>query len=280
MAYAPFRQALAQHFEVNLLAPPGPKIQQISQALGGIFGSVIPFARHSLSPFGGRRRLRRPGRSEIHASIAWMLRRLAKTGPVLLFLDDVQWLDEASRGAGRASARGVSRRQRDSAGHPSGGQRQGVFRRAGPGRRPRRHRGRLSHRCRSRRRFSPAASASSRPSPKRFSRASARPGKRRRTALAAPGGGEPGPLGRLGAHGGRIRLGQRRVAGGFHDSESHPGGDPGAVGTRRRTSHGPGMCGVRLQRPRVSRQRAGRRPGHARASTCWRSSTRSNARRA
>ncbi len=59
MAYAPFRQALAQHFEVNLLAPPGPKMQQISQALGGIFGSVIPFARISVSAFGRRRRCRR-----------------------------------------------------------------------------------------------------------------------------------------------------------------------------------------------------------------------------
>ena len=43
ISYAPFREALAQHFEVNLLAPPGPKVQQISQALGGLFGSVIPF---------------------------------------------------------------------------------------------------------------------------------------------------------------------------------------------------------------------------------------------
>ncbi len=33
---------------------------------------------------------------EISASIAWMLRRLAKTRPVLLLLDDVEWLDEAS----------------------------------------------------------------------------------------------------------------------------------------------------------------------------------------
>ena len=95
MAYAPFRQALAQHFEVNLLAPPGPKIQQISQALGGLFGSVIPFAG-ILFPRsgGGGDSAARP--DEINASIAWMLRRLSKTGPILLLLDDVQWLDEAS----------------------------------------------------------------------------------------------------------------------------------------------------------------------------------------
>ena len=95
ISYAPFREALAQHFEVNLLAPPGPKMQQISQALGGLFGSVIPFARilfpHSA---GSGDAAVRP--EEINASIAWMLRRLAKTRPILLFLDDVQWLDEAS----------------------------------------------------------------------------------------------------------------------------------------------------------------------------------------
>jgi tetratricopeptide (TPR) repeat protein len=97
ISYAPFCQALAQHFEVNLLAPPGPKLQQISQALGGLFGSVIPFTRilfpHST---GDGDRAARP--EEINASIAWMLRRLAKTRPILLFLDDVQWLDGASRG--------------------------------------------------------------------------------------------------------------------------------------------------------------------------------------
>ena len=105
----------AQHFEVNLLAPPGPKLQQISQALGGLFGSVIPFARilfpHSA---GDGDTAARP--EEINASIAWMLRRLAKTRPILLFLDDVQWLDDASAALVAVSAQGVSRRGQDAAG--------------------------------------------------------------------------------------------------------------------------------------------------------------------
>jgi tetratricopeptide (TPR) repeat protein/uncharacterized protein (DUF1778 family) len=95
ISYAPFCQALAQHFDVNLLAPPGPKLQQISQALGGLFGSVMPFTRilfpHSTGDGGAAARP-----DEINASIAWMLRRLAKTRPILLLLDDVQWLDGAS----------------------------------------------------------------------------------------------------------------------------------------------------------------------------------------
>ncbi len=85
---------LAEHFEVNLLAPPGPKMQQISQSLGGLFGSVIPFARILFPHSAGGDAAVRP--EEINASIAWMLRRLSRTRPILLFLDDVQWLDEAS----------------------------------------------------------------------------------------------------------------------------------------------------------------------------------------
>ena len=53
ISYAPFREALAQHFEVNLLVPPGPKMQQISQTWGGSSGrsfhlpdSVSAFGRH------------------------------------------------------------------------------------------------------------------------------------------------------------------------------------------------------------------------------------------
>jgi tetratricopeptide (TPR) repeat protein len=95
ISYAPFREALAQHFEVNLLAPPGPKMQQISQTLGGLFGSVIPFAR-ILFPHSAGTGDAAAKPDEINASIAWMLRRLSKTRPILLFLDDVQWLDEAS----------------------------------------------------------------------------------------------------------------------------------------------------------------------------------------
>jgi tetratricopeptide (TPR) repeat protein len=95
ISYAPFREALVQHFEVNLLAPPGPKVQQISQALGGILGSVVPFAR-ILFPQSGLSGDAASRPDEIHASIAWMFRRLSKTRPILLFLDDVQWLDEAS----------------------------------------------------------------------------------------------------------------------------------------------------------------------------------------
>ena len=95
ISYAPFREALAQHFEVNLLAPPGPKMQQISQALGGLFGSVLPFAR-ILFPHSAGTGDAAITPEEIQASIAWMLRRLARKRQVLLFLDDVQWLDEPS----------------------------------------------------------------------------------------------------------------------------------------------------------------------------------------
>ncbi len=95
ISYGPFRQALAHHFDVNLLTPPGPKILHIGQTLGGLVGSALPFASilFPRSAANGEF-VARP--DEINASIAWLLRRLSKASPVLLFLDDVQWLDEAS----------------------------------------------------------------------------------------------------------------------------------------------------------------------------------------
>ena len=108
IAFAPFRQALARHFAIDFFAESEPKLQQISQALGGIVGSFIPFStilfHHSAGD--GAAAI---NDDQINSSIAWMLRRLADPAPgmlfrigvpgarpVILLLDDAQWLDEAS----------------------------------------------------------------------------------------------------------------------------------------------------------------------------------------
>ena len=259
ISYAPFREALAQHFEVNLLAPPGPKMQQISQALGGLFGSVIPFARilfpHSA---GAGDAAVRP--EEINASIAWMLRRLSRTRPILLFLDDVQWLDEASASLvkhllkefpaggnvplavilvanGKSSLADLGFDVAEDGveiAYPSAAEQAQILVR-GVG-------------------LQPAVAEE----------VLARTGAARETD-----GGLLWPLqaaaklARSGAFvrsGGGIRLGQRRVAGGLRHSRPHASGDPRAVGERVAIRRRAGMCGVRLRRPRVSRQRPCRRP--------------------
>jgi hypothetical protein len=92
--YEPFTEAIAEHFEVNLLAPQGDQMGQIDDALGGIFDRVVPFADilfppHAQSLTGSK--------SELFTAIAAMLGRLTSQHPVMLILDDVHWMDEASR---------------------------------------------------------------------------------------------------------------------------------------------------------------------------------------
>ena len=64
--------------------------------LGGLFGSVIPFARHSFSPFGRAAAIPPSGRTRSTLRSLGCFAGLSKTGPILLLLDDVQWVDEAS----------------------------------------------------------------------------------------------------------------------------------------------------------------------------------------
>ncbi|MEI8371824.1 MAG: AAA family ATPase [Planctomycetota bacterium] len=94
--YAPFRQAMAQCFAVNLMAPAEPKLEQIGRTLGGALGSIVPFASilFPASTDDGESAARQ---KEIVNSLVWKLGEMAKTRPVLLLLDDVQWLDAPSK---------------------------------------------------------------------------------------------------------------------------------------------------------------------------------------
>lgn len=94
--YGAFRKALAGHFEIEFLAAPQSKLAEIDAALGEVFQSVLPFAG-VLFPPAADSSAYASGGNEIVPSIVWMLRRLAKTKPVLLVIDDVQWIDESSR---------------------------------------------------------------------------------------------------------------------------------------------------------------------------------------
>ena len=94
--YAPFREALAEHFGLNLLAPPGHQTSAIDAAVDGIFDSVVPFSG-LLFPSSGERPNQASSRTEVFLAILRMLQNLSRKAPVILFLDDLQWIDEASR---------------------------------------------------------------------------------------------------------------------------------------------------------------------------------------
>ena len=92
--YEPFAEAIADHFAVNLLAPHADQMQQVDEALGGIFDRVVPFADILFPP---SQESQTGSKQELYMAIAGMLQRLATRHPVLLVLDDVHWMDPASQ---------------------------------------------------------------------------------------------------------------------------------------------------------------------------------------
>lgn len=91
--FEPFSEAIARQFAVNLLAPPSQQMRHIDDALGGVFGTVVPFA-NILFPSAGNGA--GGSKSEVFIAISTMFRRLASRQPVILMLDDAHWMDPAS----------------------------------------------------------------------------------------------------------------------------------------------------------------------------------------
>ncbi|MCG8586420.1 MAG: AAA family ATPase [Pirellulales bacterium] len=94
--YGPFQKALAKHFEIELLAAPESKMADVNEALGEVFQSVVPFAGVLFPDTKGVAGTATAG-EDIVPSIIWMLRKLSRRNPIVLFIDDAQWLDEASK---------------------------------------------------------------------------------------------------------------------------------------------------------------------------------------
>ena len=94
-AYAPFSQALAGFFGVNVFAPPEEQMAHVDSVLDGLFDSVVPFSG-LLFPGGGENYNAVKSKNEIHCSVVSAIKKMAKKNPVILFLDDVQWIDSSS----------------------------------------------------------------------------------------------------------------------------------------------------------------------------------------
>ena len=94
--YAPFRKALASYFGINILSPPENQLQHIDDMLGGIFESVVPFSG-LFFPATKSSQKTASNKKEIFIAIADTIRKLASSKTVILFIDDIQWIDDSSR---------------------------------------------------------------------------------------------------------------------------------------------------------------------------------------
>lgn len=94
--YQPFAEAIAGHFSVNLLVPPGRQLAGVDKAIDGIFEEVVPFSDLLFPPSHDHPRAS-GSRQELFHSVAIMLRQLARKRPVLLIIDDAHWIDDGSR---------------------------------------------------------------------------------------------------------------------------------------------------------------------------------------
>ena len=94
--YAPFQKALARHFQINLLARPEGQIDKIASAFTGIVELTMSPVCMLLPPVDN---ISNPAcnQKETFISVAETINKLTEKNSVILFIDDMHWMDRASR---------------------------------------------------------------------------------------------------------------------------------------------------------------------------------------
>jgi len=95
--YAPFQQALARHFKIDLLQPPNEQLAEALGALDDVFDNLLPFSGLLFPPGEGAAN-GLASQDEMFHVVEQMLRKRASRSDtrVVLFIDDVHWIDEGS----------------------------------------------------------------------------------------------------------------------------------------------------------------------------------------
>jgi hypothetical protein len=93
-AYAPFQQAISAEFGINLMGDADSQLELLDAGLEELLGTVVPLAG-VLFP-AAESRPASGSREEIHRCVAAALAALAHKAPVVVVLDDIQWVDPSS----------------------------------------------------------------------------------------------------------------------------------------------------------------------------------------
>lgn len=93
-AYAPFQQAISAEFGINLMGDADTQLELLDAGLEELLGTVVPLAG-VLFPAADSRPAS-SSREEIHRCVADALTALARRTPVVVIMDDIQWLDPSS----------------------------------------------------------------------------------------------------------------------------------------------------------------------------------------
>ena len=93
--FKPFKEALQKYFHINLLGTDDQKMEQIEGAMGAVFNSVLPIAGVFL-PAVTPEESKASTKKDIFHAVWKMLQDLSKSKIVLVYIDDIQWIDTDS----------------------------------------------------------------------------------------------------------------------------------------------------------------------------------------
>jgi tetratricopeptide (TPR) repeat protein len=93
--YTPFRAALADHVDACILAPSDDQVQQLNKVIEEVAGS-IPLFGSMILPAAEEDGHGQNSQEAVFTTITKAIRDLSRSRTVVLFIDDIQWLDPSS----------------------------------------------------------------------------------------------------------------------------------------------------------------------------------------
>jgi tetratricopeptide (TPR) repeat protein len=93
--YFPFQAALSAKYDVQLTAPAQSQMKNLNSVVDGLFESVVPFSGLLFPPKEVDENIA-SSQIEMQISILKMLRKISREKALVLYFDDIQWIDSSS----------------------------------------------------------------------------------------------------------------------------------------------------------------------------------------